>query len=338
MTARQITALLMKAIPAHKRVLITGQPGIGKTHIVNQVAGALGADVMVDYLSTADPTDAKGMPFLNKEGTEAHFMPFGNLKRLIDAQKLTIALWDDIGQAVQGVQAAYMNLLDSRRVNGYKISNHVVFCGATNRTTDKAAVHSIIEPLKGRYHTIVNLDFSLEDWTAWALSHGVPTEFIAFARFRPEILASWKPTAGMENGCTPRNFVSCSEMYSLGLDAETEYETYKGSIGEGAATELIGFLRIFRSLPNPDSVLLNPTTAIVPDITKPDGPATLYALTGALARKASVQTADRLLQYAGRLPAEFSVLLTRDSVKLCPDICSTRAFITWASDHSDVLL
>jgi hypothetical protein len=61
-------------------------------------------------------------------------------------------------------------------------------------------------------------------------------------------------------------------------------------------------------------------------------------LCGALARKASDQTVERLLGFAGRLPAEFSVLLVRDSIRSDQGIVNSRAFIEWASAHSDVLI
>ena len=78
---------------------------------------------------------------------------------------------------------------------------------------------------------------------------------------------------------------------------------------------------------------MNPETAPVPS-----GPAELYALAGALARKATDQTMERLVRYANRLPAEFSVLLMTDAVTRNPEITSTRAWIEWASAHNDVLI
>jgi hypothetical protein len=118
-----------------------------------------------------------------------------------------------------------------------------------------------------------------------------------------------------------------------GLPSAIEFDVLAGTVGDGAAAEFIGFIKIFRSLPNPDSVLLQPDKAIVPT-----DPATLYAICGALARKSSDQNMGRLVTYANRLPAEFSVLLVRDSVRHCPDVCNTRAFIEWSSKHSDVLI
>jgi len=42
--------------------------------------------------------------------------------------------------------------------------------------------------------------------------------------------------------------------------------------------------------------------------------------------------------YANRMPAEFSVLMIRDSVKQTPQVADTRHFVEWASAHKDVLI
>jgi hypothetical protein len=70
----------------------------------------------------------------------------------------------------------------------------------------------------------------------------------------------------------------------------------------------------------------------------PDSPAALYALCGALAKEAWIQSIDPVVTYANRLPAEFSVLLMRDAISNDPEIQNTRAFAIWASENQDVLV
>jgi hypothetical protein len=95
----------------------------------------------------------------------------------------------------------------------------------------------------------------------------------------------------------------------------------------------LGFLKIYRELPDPDAVLVDPAGSPVPA-----DPAALYAICGALSRKSSVNNFGRVVQYGGRLPVEFSVLLVRDSVKLHPEVQKSRAFIEWSSVNSQVLI
>jgi hypothetical protein len=116
------------------------------------------------------------------------------------------------------------------------------------------------------------------------------------------------------------------------VPSASEYECFKGAVGEGAAAEFVGFVRIYRKLPNPDSILLSPTTSEVPT-----DPATLYALSGALAERASNSNFDRVCTYAERMPPEFSVLTISYAARKKPELASTQAFTKWAVAHQDVL-
>jgi len=323
--------LLSKTICAKEPVLITGAPGTGKSEIVDQATREAENDLIISHPVTSDPTDFKGLGAL-VDG-EARFLPFDQLKALITAQKPTVFFLDDLGQAPPAVQAAAMQLILARRVNGHKVSDHVTFIAATNRKSDRAGVTSILEPVKSRFITIVNLDPDPEDWLAWYLTTGAPIEVAAFIRFRPALLHDFKPTADLTNSPSPRTVFAAARLLSLNLDADLEYETIAGAAGEGFAAELLGFLKIVRQLPSPDAILLDPVNSPVPT-----DPATLYALSTALAAKASEQNFERICKYGDRLPPEFSVLMVRDSVRHNPDVQQTRAFIAWNSRHSSVMI
>ena len=143
----------------------------------------------------------------------------------------------------------------------------------------------------------------------------------------------FKPTNELTNSPCPRTVNNVGKLMQLGLPPELEYPSFAGAAGEGFATEFVGFLRIFRQLPNPDFVIMNPDKADVPE-----DPATLYAICGALSNKASEQTMERIVTYTNRLPAEFQVLLINDCAKKDPAVCSTRAFIEWQSANSTVMI
>lgn len=331
MKPSQLAALLAKTIPAKRPVLIKGAPGIGKTDLVTQAAAAAASDLVISHPVVSDPTDYKGLPFV--VNNQADFLPFGDLRALIEAKTLTTFFLDDLGQAPPTVQAAAMQLILGRRINGHRVSDHVCFVAATNRKQDRAGVTGILEPVKSRFSTIVELTPDVDDWTQWALNAGLPTPLIAFIRFRPGLLFDFQPSADLTNSPCPRTVANVGALMDLGLDAALEFEAFTGAAGEGFATELLSFLRIWRRLPNPDTVLMNPEQADVPT-----DPAVLYALCGALARKASENTMDRLVRFAFRLPAEFQVMLIRDAKTIDPQVQNTRAFIEWNSKNANILI
>lgn len=331
MKPKELSELLKVTIPAGLPIMVKGAPGVGKSDIIAQACAETGAELIIEHPVVSDPTDFKGLPFA-KNG-KAEFLPFGSLRSLIEADRRTVCFLDDLGQAPPSVQAACMQLILARRINGSKVSDQVTFVAATNRHKDRAGVTGILEPVKSRFASIIELEPDVEDWVSWALKAGVPTELIAFVRFRPNLLFDFEPTNEMKNSPCPRTVANVGKLMETGVPQGIEYEVFSGAAGEGFAAEFIAFLRIFRSLPNPDMVLMSPGKADVPT-----DPATLYAICGALSRKCGDNTIDRIVTYANRLPAEFSVLLIRDCVQLVPGVVNNRSFIEWASAHSEVLI
>jgi len=322
---------LKTQIMAGNTVMVKGAPGVGKSDIIGQVCRDLGVNLIIEHPAVADPTDYKGMPYAS-DG-KAMFLPFGNLEKIINATERTVYFLDDLGQAAPAVQKATMQLLQARRINGHKVADCVTFISATNGHLDRAGVTGLFETVKSRHKTIIELTTDMNDWVPWALKAGLPTELIAFIRFRPGLLHDFQPTNELKNSPCPRTVEAVGRLFQAGVPAHLEYEVYSGAAGEGFASEFMGFLNIFRNLPNPDVVLMKPQDADVPE-----DPATLYAICGALAHRANENNMERLVTYANRLPKEFSVLLVRDSHDKHPEIANTRAFIDWATTHNDVMI
>ena len=101
-------------------VLIKGQPGVGKTSIIEQVAKKKGFDLIISHPVVSNPTDFKGLPFPSREKNKADFLPFGDLLKIMNADKPTVFFLDDLGQASAQVQASAMQLLLAREINGKK--------------------------------------------------------------------------------------------------------------------------------------------------------------------------------------------------------------------------
>lgn len=324
MKPSELTAFLAQTIAARLPVLITGAPGIGKSDIVSAAAMTAGAELILSHPAVADPTDVKGLPWV-VDGS-ATFLPFGELNRAINAERLTVWFLDDLGQASPAVQASYMQLLLARRVNGHVLSDNVVFIAATNRRTDRAGVSGILEPVKSRFGAIVELTPDLNEWSSWALDNGIAPELIAFLRFQPDLLCKFAATADLTNSPVPRTWSNVSKLLSLNLSPAVQAAAFSGAVGEGAATEFLAFLRLYRELPNVDAILMNPDGGDIPT-----APATLYALTGALAHRTTEQNFGRIARYAERLltagSGEFAVMLVRDAIKRHPAVTATQAYV-----------
>lgn len=328
----QLLRILTHCIEHKEPVLIKGAPGTGKSDIVAQACQASGARLIISHPVVSDPTDYKGLPFPAKhirlDGTEvdaAKFLPFGELHELIEADSPTVFLLDDLGQAPMSVQAACMQLILARKINGHQVSKHVVFVACTNNRRDKAGVMGILEPVKSRFAAIVEIGVETEDWVNWAINAGMPHQLVSFIRFRPSLLHDFHPTADIENSPSPRTVAAVGRLMNSHLPDDLKYPMYAGAAGPGFAAELNAYLNVYSRLPSVSAILSSPDTAEVYT-----DPSMNFAVSGMLANASSTKNIDDIIKYAKRMPAEFQVLMIRDCVRHSPATGKTQSFIAWS--------
>jgi len=326
MRPSKIIEALKVCISAKQPAFLWGPPGVGKSDVVAQIARELGYKLIDIRAVLLDPVDLRGLPRIeNGESvwSTPAFLPKGKGKYLV--------FLDELNAAPPLVQAACYQLVLDRKIGEYELPKDAVVVAAGNREGDRAVTSRMPSPLANRF---VHLDFDVDvdDWIRWGLSNGVRTEVLAFQRFRPALLHQFDPQKNEKAFPTPRSVTFLSRLMDAS-NGDIDYDLAKGVVGEGYASEFIGFLKIFKSLPDPDMVLMAPSKAVVPT-----DPATLYAICGAVATKASDQNMKNVVEYANRLPVEFSVLLIRDCITRDDSLLKTRAFVEWASKHSDVLV
>jgi MoxR-like ATPase len=319
---KEILPALEKMIPAKKNVLLTGSAGCGKTSIVKQVAEKLGYHLIIDHPVICDSTDFKGLPAI-VEG-RAEFLPYNNLMKLIDAEEPTIYFIDDMGQAPQSVQAALMQILLAREIGGKKISDEVRFVGATNRRQDRAAVSGILQPVIDRFAAIFEMVVNAEDWINWAYNNNVPDDLIAYINYRPSSLVCEEYSLDIQKVASPRSVAAVGDMLKLGLDS---FEYLSATIGEGFATEFLGFRQIFKDLPDIDIVLKDPENA--PIFTDP---AKMYALAGAMIARSTKENQENIVKYSLRVQKDFAVMIVKTLLQKDDSVMETPSFNKWAQE------
>jgi len=330
MYAKQLGGLLTFMLENNLPVLVKGAPGIGKSDIVEQCASKLGWELIISHPVVADPTDYKGLPFA-VDG-KAHFLPFGDLEKLLAATEPVIYFLDDLGQATPAVQSAVMQLL-TRQINGHKISKEVRFLAATNRRSDKANVSGILEPVKSRFASIVELEVNVPDWVEWAWKHNMPHELISFIQFRPELLSNFVASRDIENSPSPRTVSFVGKMINAGLPQSIQFEAITGACGTAFAQEYIAFVRCFMNLPTVSEIISNPTGARLPD-----GISSRYALTGALTNALDATTISPIITYLKRLGNELTVATLKNAAIRKPEVTTNMTFIQWAMQNADLLM
>jgi hypothetical protein len=322
-------AVLEAHIDADVPVLLTGQPGVGKSDVVRQITAARGWGLVDMRLSTIDAVDLRGLPML-KDG-RAHFAPMGELPDAARDGASGVLFLDELPQAPMAVQNAAFSLVLDRRIGEYRLPPGWRVIAAGNRLQDRAGANRINSALANRFAHVAMVH-DLNDWCTWALANDVAPELVAFMRFRPELLCQFNADKAINN--TPRAWASVGRhLKARNVSPAIESAVITSLVDTGPASELLAFLQVWRRLPSPDTVLLNPSNAPIP----PDG-ATLYALCGALARRVSQQSIDAFVTYIDRLPPEYGVLAMRDATARDPSLEKTSAAIRWLTANADVYL
>jgi hypothetical protein len=316
--------------PSNRTIAIEGAPGGGKTTLVHEVAQELGIGFIEKHMPTMLVEDF-GVPDMATQGESfAYKLPdWYPAAHRTDIPDQGILLFDDRNQADADLQKVLANICQARTLHGVSLKDGWQVISTGNRQSDRAGANRVLSHLRNR-ETVYELETHLDDWRGWALDHGVKSEVIAFIGFRPNLLHDFDPKR--DQNPTPRAWVEGVSAVLGVVPAEAEYESFCGAVGEGAAAEFSGFIKIYRKLPNPDMVLMNPDSAEVPT-----DPATKYALSGAIAERASDSNFERVCRYAERMGGDFSVLTISHAVRKNPELSTTKAFVDWSVKHSDVL-
>jgi MoxR-like ATPase len=319
---------LPKLMAKRRPPMVWGAPGVGKSDVVAQVAKDMKLELRDVRLSLLDPIDLKGFPVVDTVKKHMKWLPAD----FLPTKGKGVLFLDEINGAPQSVQAAAYQLILNRKIGEYELPDGWFVVAAGNRTSDRSVVHAMPAALANRF---VHLDYdvNVDDWNQWAMAHEVHDDLRAFIQFRPNLLHNFDPSTNPRAFPSPRSWAFVNDIYKDGHTADDEFELVKGTVGEGAAAEFSGFVRLIKDLPRVDAVLIDPDGTKVPA-----SPAGMYAMATALDAKATTGNLDRIMKYMGRLPVEFQTVFMRSAIRRDDKLTSTKAFMAWGITNQDVLL
>lgn len=311
---------------------IMGQPGGGKSACARSALAELGfteaGGNMVEFTaSTRDPVDVLGTP--DNTGEFTRWTPPEEFYKLRAGTGPKALLLEELSDAPTPMQNALCQVIHDHRAGNLLLTDQLFIVATGNRTEDKSGANRITSKLAGRTR---RLDFTedLHELRDYALEAGWPIELIQFLAFRPGLVAEFDPNRFANP--TPRTWEDVARV-PTSLPEALQFDNIKGAVGEGAASEYIGFRKIFSQLPDIEGILLAPDTAPVPEDL-----AAKYAVMGAIAKRATKDNIDRIMRYTARFEREFDIMSMKDMIKLTPAVKSTRAFIEWASRNAEYLM
>jgi hypothetical protein len=323
-----IRRVLPKLIAAQRPMFLWGAPGVGKSDTVRAVAAEGKFELRDVRLSLCDPVDLKGFPTIDTVKKEMKWLPANFLPK----KGKGILFLDEFNGAPQSVQAAAYQLVLDRKLGDYELPAGWSIVAAGNRAGDRSVVHAMPAALANRF---VHLDFDVsnDDWNVWAMENDIHVDIRSYMRAFPANLHNFDAASNPRAFPSPRSWSFINDIYSAKLAPDDEYETIKGTIGEGTAAGFLAHVKNLHGMPTVDQVLLDPDGAALPKNSSAQ-----YAMIEALHPKTTANNMGRVMTYVGRLPVEYQTIFVRSAIRRDDKLTGTKEYMAWGLKNQAVLM
>ncbi|WP_431933685.1 AAA family ATPase [Nonomuraea jabiensis] len=286
-TDTQLEALTL-AVAADLPVLLWGEPGIGKTAALQQLAEALDLPLTTVIASVHEPSDFSGLPVVGDDPAVqgVPMAPPDWAVRLAHAGRGLLFL-DELSTAPPAVQAALLRLVLERRVGALRLPAGVRIVAAANPRSSAADGWELSPPLANRFvhlqwrhdHDVVvrGLGGTWPRASLPWLDPGRLSEAVTFARravcglltARPDLVHRLPNNEAHRGGPwpSPRSWemALCLTAFATAAGASKDVLSMlvRGTVGDGPGLELLAAMDRM-DLPDPEALLADPETAELP--------------------------------------------------------------------------
>ncbi|MFF2391450.1 AAA family ATPase [Nocardia sp. NPDC058114] len=286
-TNTQLEALTL-AVAADLPVLLWGEPGIGKTAALTQLAESLELPLTTVIASVHEPSDFSGLPIIGDDpATQGVPMaPPDWAVRLVRAGRGLLFL-DELSTAPPAVQAALLRVVLERRVGALELPPGVRIVAAANPRSSAADGWELSPPLANRFvhlqwtheHDVVvrGLGGTWPHATLPRLAAESLPESVAFARravctllaARPKLVHQMPTTETRRGGAwaSPRSWEMTVRLIAFATAADASRDVLsqliRGTVGDGPGFELLTSIDRM-DLPDPEALLADPVAAELP--------------------------------------------------------------------------
>ena len=289
--------------------MLWGATGVGKSEAVRQLSEELDAELRDVRLCQKMPTDIAGLPALDHETRQTVFYPPAFLAPPI-IKKPVIIFFDEISLAPDDTRSAVLGILEERRQGEIQIPDDWIIVAAGNRPEDLANARGLGAAANRRLLHIV-IEPQLEATLAHFIKIGVIPEVLAFLKVFPQHLSGEESARTQKHELYPRpaSWKKVSDVYEVLRKADKNLRriAVAGIIGDSVAAEFMMLAEEIKSAKSVDELL--EIQRKTPDKIGRHLPSTLnglYALSFAIATRATEETVEELLELINRFDEQRS--------------------------------
>ena len=300
---------LIKSLSSLKlSFMLWGATGVGKSECVKQLAVELSAELRDIRLCQKQPTDIGGLPALDHEEKQTVFYPPAFLAPRVD-EKAVVLFFDEISLAPDDTRGAVLGILEERRQGNVEIPDSWIIVAAGNRPEDLANARGLGAAANRRLLHIV-IEPQLEATLVHFMKIGVAAEVLAFLKVFPQHLSGEEAARTQKHELYPRpaSWEKVSKIFELLRKADKRvcHLAVAGIIGDSVAAEFMLLAEEVKNMKSVDELLkIQRKTPSKINRFLPDTINGLYALSFAIATRATSDTAVELLELINRFDEQF---------------------------------
>lgn len=335
--AEQATDFIIRCIKAKLTCMLSGDPGIGKSAIIQSIADKFNLELIDIRLSTYDPVDLNGFPMV--KGDLAEYIPMNTfpLKEITkkpEGKTGWLVFLDEFNSASLAVQAASYKLVLDRQVGQHELHPNTAIVCAGNLITNGAIVNRLGTAMQSR---LVHLELGVvpTEWIKWGTKNNIDHRILAYINHVPDNLHKFDPKHDDKTFSCPRTWAFLSHLIrDIPTDDLGELRPLlAGTVGEGSAVEFVAFTEIYANLPTYQDILKDPMNARLDT-----EPAMLFAVSHMITAYLKKKDLDKAMQYIERLPIEFQTITLQNAVQKDQSIIKETEIDKWAMKNGGYLL
>jgi len=346
-------AALLIALNPDLRVLLQGEPGIGKSSLQKTIV-KLRMEMTNKHYNSAyidvpnmDLGDI-AMPVVNHEEKITGYYP--NSRFNLHLNDPVVIMLDEYTKGAEAIKNMLHPLLEvsNPRLGDIAINEDSVIFLTGNLSTDNVGdtlkAHSL-----NRIVRVVVKKPDAEQWLGWAVNNNIESVVMSWVHQFPHALASYldgdqesnqyiyNPKKVQASFVSPRSLERASSIvrHRDKLDSDTVIAALSGAIGESASRDMQAYIDYKDQLPKWKDIIDNPKQALVPD----SAGACAVMVFGAI-EKITKDTMTPFMNYLDRFDAEWQAAFAINVAKN-PNKNSiafgSKAFADWVQKNEDLL-